>query len=141
MSDEKVDTFKWIFTKFFQMLSALQPKTILTDQARAMEVNIAEVMPGTAHRWCKWHVLKKAKECLGPLLGKDSEFKPEFNKLVHHMVTEDEFEGGWACMIEKYGLQKNPFLTQLYDEHIVERECKPPPEGVCAAWMPHALVR
>ncbi|KAM3190187.1 hypothetical protein ACQJBY_068408 [Aegilops geniculata] len=30
MSDENVDTFKWIFTKFFQMLAAPQPKTILT---------------------------------------------------------------------------------------------------------------
>ena len=80
-----------------------------------MEVAIEDVMPHTTHRWCKWHVLKKAKECLGPLLGKGSEFKQEFNKMVHHMVSETEFEDGWACIVEKHGLQSNVFLTQIYE--------------------------
>ena len=31
---------------------------------------------------------EKAKECLWPLLEKGSEFKQEFNKLVHHMISE-----------------------------------------------------
>lgn len=71
-----------------------------------MEIAIADMIPRTVHRWCKWHVLKKAKESLGALLAKGSEFKPEFSKLVHHAVSIDEFENGWACMLEKYGLQK-----------------------------------
>lgn len=142
MSNKKVDTFKWIFTEFFQMIGAPQPRTILTgtenlrleffisaltlvgpqhiltcafflrkiDQARAMEVAIADVMPSTTHCWCKWHVLKQPKECLGPLLAKGSEFKPEFNKLIHHMVTEQEFEDGWACIIDKHGIQEKLIL-------------------------------
>ncbi|XBI99945.1 hypothetical protein VPH35_019938 [Triticum aestivum] len=118
MSDEKIETFKWIFTEFFQMIGAPQPRTMLTDQARAMEVAIEDVMPHTTHRWCKWHVLKKAKECLGPLLGKGSEFKQEFNKMVHHIVSEKEFEDGWACMVEKHGLQNNVFLTQIYETRM-----------------------
>ena len=133
MSDEKVDTFKWIFTEFFQMLAAPQPKTILTDQSRAMEIAIADVMPRTAHRWCKWHVLKKEKESLGALLAEGSEFKPEFSKLGHHVVSIDEFEKGWACLIEKYGLQTNTFLTQLYE--VRGKWAKPYFMGVFCAKM------
>uniref|UniRef100_A0A453QFY4 Protein FAR1-RELATED SEQUENCE n=1 Tax=Aegilops tauschii subsp. strangulata TaxID=200361 RepID=A0A453QFY4_AEGTS len=100
------------------MIGAPQPRTILIDQARAMEVAIEDAMPHTTHRWCKWHVLKKAKECLGPLLGKGSEFKQEFNKMVHHMVSEKEFEDGLACMVQKHGLQNNVFLTQIYETRM-----------------------
>lgn len=87
----------------------------VSDQARAMEVAISEVLPNTTHRWCKWHVLKKAKECLGALYGKNSAFRSEFHLLMSELCTEEEFENGWASMLEKYGLQKQPFLTQIYE--------------------------
>lgn len=67
---------------------------VIPDQARSMELAIEAELPNTVHRWCKWHVLKKAKESMGALWGKNSDFKTEFHKLVHHMVNEEEFEGG-----------------------------------------------
>lgn len=80
-----------------------------------MELAIAEELPNTKHRWCKWHVLKKAKECLGAVYGKRSSFRAEFHHLVSELYTEEEFELGWASMLEKHGLQKQPFLTQIYE--------------------------
>lgn len=40
LRDGMVDSFKWLFTKFFQMVGGPHPRMMLSDQARAMEVKI-----------------------------------------------------------------------------------------------------
>uniref|UniRef100_A0A8R7QK94 Protein FAR1-RELATED SEQUENCE n=1 Tax=Triticum urartu TaxID=4572 RepID=A0A8R7QK94_TRIUA len=115
MRDETEDTFKWIFDEFVKMTGGKKPITIVTDQARAMEKAIEEVYPESTHRWCKWHVLKKAKENLGAHYTKKSDFRAEFHKLVHEMLTIDEFEDGWAALLDKYSLKTNPYLVQIYE--------------------------
>ncbi|KAM3371531.1 hypothetical protein ACQJBY_018766 [Aegilops geniculata] len=133
MRDEKEDTFKWIFKEFVRMVGGKHPQTILTDQARAMELAIEAELPNTVHCWCKWHVLKKAKESMGVLWSKNSDFKFEFHKLVHHIIMEEEFKAGWQQMLEKYSLKKHPFLTQIYE--VRHKWAKPYFRGVLCAKM------
>jgi hypothetical protein len=83
----------------------------IAGQNKAMEVAIRNVMPKTAHRWCKWHVLY-------PLYTKRNEFRADVHKVVDQMLTVDEFETAWGMLIEKYSLQSNPLMTQIYEVHM-----------------------
>ena len=105
----------------------------LLDQCRAMELAIAEVLPGTKHRWCKWHVLRRAKESLGSVYTQNKDFSDELHKILDYMLTVEEFEAAWAKLIQKYGLQEHPMLTQIYE--LRQKWAKPYFAGVFCARM------
>jgi len=115
MTDEKIDSFKWVFREFVNFMDGKAPATVLTDQCRAMEVAIAEEWKDTIHRWCKWHVLRRVRECVGPKYTQIREFRDEFHKMLNEMLTIDEFEKAWQQLLIKYGLTTNPFLQQVYE--------------------------
>ena len=80
-----------------------------------MEVAITHTMPSTVHRLCKWHVMKSIKENLGALYKKGTPFRIDFNRLTNEMMTVDEFDRGWAYLMDTYGLAGNRYMAHIYD--------------------------
>ncbi|KAM0841051.1 hypothetical protein ACQ4PT_059269 [Festuca glaucescens] len=107
--------FKWAFEEFVAMMGGKAPQTILTDQSLAMTIAIKENLVNTNHRWCKWHILRKAQEALGHVHKLHSTFSDEFNKVVDHMLTPEEFEAGWEFLTKKYDVAGNPFMTRAFE--------------------------
>jgi hypothetical protein len=84
-----------------------------------MRAAISAVLPQTRHRWCKWHVLRKAKESLGYLYTKNNRFKGAFHELLDEVVSVPEFETRWALMLEEYNLNGNEFLQRAYNNRAM----------------------
>jgi hypothetical protein len=144
LTEETIDAFKWTFRNFLAVMGAKCPQTILTgvsmwwlsyltfpvhmfpcelilicpycaDQCHQMRVAIEAEMPTARHRWCKWHVLRKAKESLGPVYSKNTPFKRDLHELLDVIISIEEFESRWANLIEVYKLEDNDYLTRAYE--------------------------
>jgi hypothetical protein len=72
-----------------------------------MEDAISEVLPSTT----QMGVLGQAKEFLRSHYTKTSMFRAEFHIILNDMLTTDEFERAWEILLQKYGLENNPFLV------------------------------
>jgi hypothetical protein len=86
----------------------------VSDQCGAMAKAIRIVLSGSRHRWCRWHVLKSAKERLGNVYSKHKKFKDEFRSLITDEVDIVKFESAWDLLLKRYRLTKNKFLKRLF---------------------------
>ena len=90
-----------------------------TDQCAAMEAAISNVLNNTRHRWCRWHVLRTAKEKIGPVHSKYSGFRKEFHTLINDVLCPNDFERGWRKLVAKYNLGNNTYLHRIYTKRVM----------------------
>ncbi|CAM0870364.1 unnamed protein product [Alopecurus aequalis] len=133
LTEETIEAFKWTFRNFVAAMGASAPQTILTDQCHQMRVAIEKELPDTRHRWCKWHVLKKAKESLGSVYSKNSAFKRDLHELIDQIVCPEEFETRWVELVTGYSLGENEFLARAFENR--EMWAKPYFTGTFCAGM------
>ena len=68
LSNEKTESFVWLFNEFLHAMPKGVPQVIITDQDPTMTKAIIETLPLTIHWHCIWHVLNKFSENLGGII-------------------------------------------------------------------------
>ncbi|KAL6593299.1 hypothetical protein ACP70R_049052 [Stipagrostis hirtigluma subsp. patula] len=119
LTEETTSAFQWAFRSFVEAMDGVAPRTILTDQCQSICAAISMELPTTRHRWCKWHVLRKAKESLGAIYSKNFGFKCALHELLDEVVSIPEFETRLAQLIEQHALGENQFLARAYENRAM----------------------
>ncbi|XP_062011757.1 protein FAR1-RELATED SEQUENCE 5-like [Rosa rugosa] len=113
--DETTESFRWLFETFLSAMSSKQPITILTDQSAAMAKAIKDVFPQATHRLCVWHLYQNAAKNLSHVFHGSSEFVDDFSNCMYDYEFENEWLLAWNDMLEKYSLQENKWLNNLFE--------------------------
>ena len=114
LQKEQIETFKWVFQHFLLAMNNEHPLNIMTNQDKAMETAISQVLPNTMHRCGKWHVQRKAREKLGRIMSRDEVFEQAFYTCINDLDTVDEFEENWQHMIHCFDLVDNRHLCNMW---------------------------
>ncbi|CAN4118921.1 unnamed protein product [Withania somnifera] len=114
IAEESEESFTWVFQAWLRAMSGRRPVSIVADQDRAIQHSIAQVFPGTHHRFSSWQVVDKEQDYIGTLLSRNPEFKYEYETCIFQSQTANEFEAAWNVLINKYNLRENTWLKEMY---------------------------
>ncbi|KAM3271631.1 hypothetical protein ACQJBY_042062 [Aegilops geniculata] len=114
LSNEKDESYIWLFETFLIAMGGIAPRLIITDEATSIKNGIDEVLPTTVHRLCMWHIMEKVPEKVGPVIREDSEFWTRLNSCVWGSETSIEFESQWNSIITDFGLEENEWLSKRF---------------------------
>ncbi|XP_075486498.1 protein FAR1-RELATED SEQUENCE 5-like [Primulina tabacum] len=113
LSDEKTESFVWLFNKFIEAMPKGAPDVIITDQDPAMTKAIAQVFPQVVHRYCLWHILNKFSDKLNPVTFRD--YYQSIKNVIQNSTIPDEFDKSWEDVIKCANLEKNDWLLLMYE--------------------------
>lgn len=113
--NESESSFVWLFQTWLDAMSGSHPVSITTDRDRIIGSAVAQVLPGTRHRFCRWKVFREAQEKLSDVRCSHPNFEAEFQRCVNITETVEDFELCWESLLERYGLRNNEWLQLMYD--------------------------
>nr|KYP45199.1 Protein FAR-RED IMPAIRED RESPONSE 1 [Cajanus cajan] len=114
VSDETIDTYKWVSKSFLEAMGNKHPKLVVIDGDVVMREAIKHVFPDTCHRPCAWHLHKNAFLSPSSDLTKSSPFLMDFKKAMYSDFTLEEFKDFWM-MVEKHGLVGIKWVSKMYE--------------------------
>ncbi|KAL5864407.1 hypothetical protein ACOSQ3_001921 [Xanthoceras sorbifolium] len=114
--DDTVESYKWLFRTFIEVMSGKKPKTILTDEDAVVAEAIDSALPETHHRLCVWHVYKKALRQLNHMFVGSDSFINDLCSCFFDHEEEEDFVNGWKVMLDVYGLWENEWLDNIFKD-------------------------
>lgn len=100
--NETFDSFVWFFNNWLQAMLGAPPKSIITDEDRAMTNAIKYVMPNTCHHFCLWHILEKLPVKVGGAAIYRQGFLKRLKHCIYNSQTQQQFEFNWKKMLEEF---------------------------------------
>lgn len=116
VSDDSKSTYTWLMQAWFRAMGGHAPKVMLTDQDKALKEAVAEVLPGSRHCFCLWHILSMIPEKLSHVTRQHANFMTKFNKCVLKSWTNEQFERRWWKLIGKFNLGDDSWLCSIYED-------------------------
>ncbi|XP_068321254.1 protein FAR1-RELATED SEQUENCE 9-like [Pyrus communis] len=113
--NESESSFVWLFQTWLHAMAGRLPVSFTTDPDRHMQVAVAQVLPQTRHRFCKWAISKETQEKLDQSYHSHPTFETEFKKCINESETIDEFESHWQLLLGKYYTMDNEWLQSMYN--------------------------
>jgi hypothetical protein len=108
---ETEETYVWLLE---QLLTAMKSKhllSVITDGDTAMKNAIKRTFPNAHHRLCVWHLLRNASANVGI-----PEFMPYLKRCMLGDMEVVTFEKLWSEMVQKFGLQDNGWVKEMYEK-------------------------
>ncbi|CAN1322257.1 Protein FAR1-RELATED SEQUENCE 8 [Linum perenne] len=105
MYEETTQGFMWLFNAFLKCMKKKSPKTIFTDQCKAITAGIRVTMPDTFHGLCTFHLNENAAEKFKNFERRD-ELKKDLQYLMFGVVNEDQFYHHWKALVDEYSQGK-----------------------------------
>lgn len=113
--NESESSFIWLFQTWLLAMSGHHPVSITTDPDRLIQVAVAQVLPETRHRFCKWSILQETQDKLGHVYQSHPTFEIEFKKCINETETIEEFESCWETLLVRYYIMDNEWLQSMYN--------------------------
>lgn len=113
IADESEDSFTWLFQTWMRAMSGRQPRSMIADQDITIQKALAKVFPAAYHRFSLWQIKAKEQENVG-LMG--NKFTYDYERCIYQSQTVEEFDTTWNALINKYGLESNAWLKEMYEK-------------------------
>ncbi|XP_062100398.1 protein FAR1-RELATED SEQUENCE 5-like [Humulus lupulus] len=109
LDNETSTTYDWVLQIFLECMGGKMPSAVLTDGCKAMNKALDNIMPSVPHCICSWHILKNAMHHVHNIA-----FHQELKFFIFRYYKEEEWEGNWKVIVNKYRLTGNAFVEAQY---------------------------